>query len=122
MRDAVAKGEASGNNLVQLRAGGGTVEFVCASVRDGKNTLASLFADASTSGRVTIEDLDGIDESELEIWETARPLGYSSQTMLRFGGLEVVALLDSGATCSASPEEVAVSIISHAMQQVDKGS
>ena len=53
--------------------------------------------------------------------QTARPPGYSTQTILRFGGLDVPALLDSGATVSALPEEVAATIIAHALDQVDAG-
>ncbi len=51
--------------------------------------------------------------------ETTRPPGNSAQTLLRFGGLNVTALLDAGATCSAVPEEVAIAIIGHALHQVE---
>ena len=43
-----------------------------------------------------------------------RPAGYCAQTLLRFGGLEIVTMLDSGATCSVMPEEVALTILAAA--------
>ena len=75
---------------------------------------------ASSQGRMVIDALEELDDDEFELKETARPPGYSAQTVLRFGGLEVVALLDSGATCSAIPEEVVVAIISNALKRVDE--
>jgi len=68
-----------------------------------------------------IYTLDDVETDEFEMKDTARPPGNSSQALIRFGGQECVALLDSGATCSALPEEVAVAIISHALRQVEKG-
>ena len=38
------------------------------------------------------------------------------------GRLAVMSLLDYGATCSGMPEEVAIGIISHALQSVDEGA
>ena len=68
-----------------------------------------------------IEALDDLEEEEFEARQTARPPGYCAQTILRFGGLNVLALLDGGATCSAVPEEVALAIIGHALRMVKEG-
>ena len=54
--------------------------------------MASLFAAAATKNVVDIETLDDIDDDEFEQRETGRPPGYCAQTILRFGGLDVMAL------------------------------
>ena len=51
----------------------------------------------------------------------ARPPGYCAETLLHFGGLGVVTILDYGATCSGMPEEIAMAILDHAQMQVARG-
>ena len=83
--------------------------------------MASLFATASTKQILEIDTLDDILESEFQECETGRPPGYCAQTILRIGGLDVMAILDGGATCSAAPEEVVLAIIGFALKQVERG-
>ena len=121
VRYAVEAGMTGSANLVQYLAGEESLDAVCQSVAAGTDSLASLFATAASAGRLQLETLEDLDDSDFEIRQSSRPPGYSSQTILRFGGLDVTALLDSGATVSALPEEVAVTIIAHALQQVEAG-
>ncbi len=60
-----------------------------------------------------------IDDDEFEQRETGRPPGFCAQTILRFGGLDVMALLDGGATCSALPEEVVLATIGYDLKQIE---
>ena len=116
---AKSTGASTVNNLLQYLADGEPLETVCAAAASGGETLASLFAAAATKQVVDIETLDDIDDDEFEQRETGRPPGYCAQTILRFGGLDVMALLDGGATCSALPEEVVLAIISYALKQIE---
>ena len=95
------------------------MERVCAAAAAGEETLASLFAAAATKQILEIDTLDDILESEFQECETGRPPGCA-QTILRIGGLDVMGLLDGGATCSAAPEEVVLAIIGHALKQVEQ--
>ena len=63
-------------------------------------SLDSYLASVATKNIVQIETLDDFRDA-LEERETSRPPGYGACTTLRFGGLDVKVLLDSGATCSA---------------------
>ena len=98
-----------------------SLETICASAVSGNETLASLFAAATTKQILDIETLDDITDGQFEERATGRPPGYCAQTILRFGGLDVMALLDGGATCSALPEEVVPAIIGHALTQIELG-
>ena len=118
---AQATGATSRDNLLQYLTDGEPLETVCAAAAAGEETLASLFATASTKQIVDIETLDDITADQFEERETGRPPGYCAQTILRFGGLDVMALLDGGATCSALPEEVVLAIIGYALKQIDTG-
>ena len=69
-----------------------------------------------------VATLDELEEDEYQLTPHGRPPGYSSQTVLRFGGLAVNALLDTGATCSAMPQEVAIWIISYAQKRIEEGT
>ena len=51
--------------------------------------------------------------------EDARPPGYCAQTLVYFGGMAVTALLDSGATCSGMPEEVADAMVETQLAAAD---
>ncbi len=95
---AKSTGASTGNNWLQYLADGEPLETVCAAASGGE-TLASLFATAATKNVVEIENLDDIDDDEFQQREGGRPPGYCAQTILRFGGLDVMALLDGGATC-----------------------
>ena len=118
---ARATGASTSSNLLQYLADGEPLETVCAAAASGNETLASLFATAATKQIVDIETLDEISDDQFEERETGRPPGYCAQTILRFGGLDVMALLDGGATCSALPEEDALAIIGYALKQVETG-
>ena len=67
------------------------------------------------------EGLDSWSEEDLTLKRYARPAGYQAMTRLWFGGLPVQTLLDSGATVSAIPEEVACLIISRVLERVESG-
>ena len=66
-------------------------------------------------------DLDDIPEEEFKVQAVPRPPGYGAQTVLHFGKMGVTTLLDYGATCNAMPEEVAMSILTHALANFDNG-
>ena len=84
--------------------------------------MASMFARAQERGTMTLSTLEDLGDDEYELTAYGRLAGYSSQTTLRFEGLAVNALLDSGATCSAMPEEVAIAIISYSQQRLEEGT
>ncbi len=110
------------SNLLEYLTDGEALETVCAAAASRDETLASLFGAAATKHIVDIETLDDITKDQFEERETGRPPGYCAQTILRFGGLDVMALLDGGgATCSALPEEVVLAIIGHALKQIETG-
>ena len=116
---ATSTGASTSDNLLQYLADGDPLGTVCAAAASGGENLASLFAAAATKNVVEIETLDDLEEDEFEERETCRPPGYCAQTILRFGGLDVMALLDGGATCSAVPEEVVLAIIGYALKQIE---
>ncbi len=96
--------------MLEFLTAGQTLESVYAALAEGRDSLASLFAAAASKLIASVETLDDLDDDEFEVMETGRPPGYCAQTLLKFGGLNVTALLDTGATCSAVPE-VAVATI-----------
>jgi hypothetical protein len=114
-------GASTQSNLLDYLTNGEPLETGCAAAASGGETLASLFATAASKQIVDIETLDDITADQFEERETGRPPGYCAQTILRFGGLDVMALLDGGATCSALPEEVVLAIIGYALKQTDTG-
>ena len=50
-----------------------------------------------------------------------KPPGYAAQTVLHFGGVRVVAMLDSCATCSVMPEEIVCAIIDWVIAETNAG-
>jgi hypothetical protein len=118
---SVEAGLAPSEDFLRFLTGARPLPKVVESVAAGTECLESLFLRAAAKGLTNFGALDELDESEFELRERARPAGYCAQTLLQFGRLGVNALLDYGATCSGMPEEVAVSIIAHALQCVERG-
>ena len=77
--------------------------------------MEDAYAKAVAQGLVIADSLDDLSDDEFKLQTAARPPGYCAQTVLHFGRLGVTTLLDYGATCNAMPEEVALSIMSHAV-------
>ena len=88
-------------------------------VASGGTSLAELYDQAVKRGAAYASSLDEIPEEEFKIQAVPRPPGYCAQTVLHFGKMGITTLLDYGATCNAMPEEVAMSIISHAVSSYE---
>ena len=88
-------------------------------VANGQTCLLDLYDEAVRRGAVYASELKEIPEEEFVIQGMPRPPGYCAQTVLHFGRMGVTTLLDYGATCNAMPEEVAMSIITHALKAND---
>ena len=97
------------------------LDTLCAEVANGRTSLGGIYNKAVKAGIATVGPLDALPDSEFKRQKFARPPGYSAQTLLHFGRLAVMGLLDYGATCSGMPEEVALTIISHALGAVEDG-
>ena len=67
---AESTGAVSRDNLLQYLADGEALGSVCATVAAGCETLASLFAAASTKQIVEIDTLDDISDTEFQECET----------------------------------------------------
>ncbi len=65
--------------------------------------------------------LDDLPPDQFSQREYPRHAGYSASTRLVYGRLAVPMLLDSGASCCAQPEEVALMIIADAVQAIREG-
>ena len=91
-------------------------------VASGQTCLLDLYDKAVQRGVVYASELKDIPEEEFVIQGVPRPPGYCAQTVLHFGRMGVTTLLDYGATCNAMPEEVTMSIISHALETYDDGN
>ena len=92
---------------------GGEAAF--ATYSRGEATLESLYGQAVKKGLIVASSLADFAPEEFVEQAAPRPPGYCAQTVLHFGRLGVATLLDYGATCNAMPEEVAMTIISHAL-------
>ena len=97
------------------------LDRVCAGVSQQRVTLGDLFEEALKRDVAKLGSLDELPDSEFTLHKYARPPGYCAQTILHFGKLAVMSLLDYGATCSGMPEEVAIGIISHALRRIEEG-
>ena len=64
-------------------------------------------------GVCTFDSLDELPPDEVQERAYPRPAGYAAQTRVHLYDLMVPALLDSGATVSAMPEEVCCCILSY---------
>ena len=118
-------GESSSNgskDFLRFLTGQDRLGHICAEVSQQKTSLEGLFDEAYKKGHASIQTLDQLPEDEFIRYKYARPPGYCAQTILHMGKLGVMSLLDYGATCSGMPEEVAIGIVSHALQQTDKGA
>ena len=91
-------------------------------VASGQTCLLDLYDEAVRRGAVYASELKEIPEEEFVVQGVPRPPGYCAQTVLHFGRMGVTTLLDYGATCNAMPEEVAMSIITHALKTYDDGN
>merc|ERR1712242_419830 len=120
---AVAPGTpyARGSSLVEFLAPEQTDQAFSA-VANGQTCLLDLYDEAVRRGAVHASKLKEIPEEEFVVQGVPRPPGYCAQTVLHFGRMGVATLLDYGATCTAMPEEVAMSIISHALETYDDGN
>jgi hypothetical protein len=87
-------------------------EDVCAQLSSRQTSLYELFEGAAKREKLPVS-ISHLPEDWIEL-SGDRPAGYCAQALLRFGGLEIVTMLDSGATCSVMPEEVALTIIANA--------
>ena len=111
---------ARGSSLVEFLAPGPTDQAFLA-VASGRTCLLDLYDEAVRRGAVYASELKEIPEEEFVVQEVPRPPGYCAQTVLHFGRMAATTLLDYGATCNAMPEEVAMGIISHALEAYDDG-
>ena len=68
------------------------------------------------------QQLDGVPEEEVTKVKNGRHPGYQARTRLLFGNMQVPVLLDTCASCSVIPEEVALAIMSYAMKCNEDGS
>ena len=69
----------------------------------------------------SITQVSDLDECNFESREYQRPPGYSASTRVHMGRLCVPMLNDSGATCSAITEEMAVILVNHTNRMVEEG-
>ena len=67
--EATASGLVSSCNILSELAGSEEADAVRASVREGSDTLASLFALASSRGHMLVENLDELDDDSIEVRE-----------------------------------------------------
>ena len=86
-------------------------------------TVDKVFEMAEVLGvPMKFHKLDAVPEEELTKVKHGRPPGYQARTRLLFGDMQVPVLLDTCASCSVIPEEVALAIMSHAMKCNEDGS
>lgn len=71
--------------------------------------------------RTKLKSLDEIDPADMRSRCRPRAAGYCTQTFLHFGGLLLLALLDSCVTCSIIPEEVLLMLLDYVFVQVEAG-
>ena len=96
---------------------------VSAVVPESVCELREVFNIAQKRGIFTsISRLDELDSDDYELKGYLKPNGYAAQTLFYFGGKAVVAMLDSCATVSAIPEEIAAMILEHAFHLLDSGA
>ena len=72
-----------------------------------------------------VESGNGLPETpancpEFKLLKRPKPVGYAAQAPVFLGDMIVGALLDSGATCSAVPEECMVAIYNYAQSWWDR--
>ena len=68
------------------------------------------------------KSMDEIPNSRIHMKARSAPVGYAAMTSVSIGGLTVPALLDSGASTSAIPEEVFLAILEAADNREKAGS
>ena len=64
---------------------------------------------------LAVQKMADIGEEDLTMIKYGRPPGYQARTRLFFGNLQVPVMLDACASCSVIQEEIAASIILHAI-------
>eukprot|EP00969_Alexandrium_andersonii_P132007 5837340-Alexandrium_andersonii.AAC.1 len=74
-------------------------------------TLEQVFEASRQRGACVYDSLEDIPDAELVERVCPRPAGYAAQTRVHLRDLMVPALLDSGATVSAIPEEVLCGVL-----------
>ena len=85
-----------------------------------KMTLGQLAETARKNAVMSSSDCD-LEQSSYDLYENARPAGYTTQTRLYFGGIPVHTLIDSGASANVIPEEVAVVLLGYFQSLVREG-
>ena len=74
-----------------------------------------------TSGGLVVDRLSSLPPSQYETRARGRPSGYNAITRLLVGKRTVRFVVDTGATCSAIPEELACWLIAGVTEDVKKG-
>ena len=110
----------SSSELLRYLARQPKLDALCSEVETGKSSLCNVYEKAVSAGLAQISGLDSLPESEYNMQKYARPPGYCTQTILHLGQMAVLSLLHYGATCSGMPEEVALAVITHALEAVEK--
>ena len=75
-------------------------------------TLDKVFQMSTASGICNVRSLDSMDKADVHLKTHPRPAGYAAQTRVHLADVTLPAILDSGASCSAIPEEIVCGIVS----------
>ena len=89
--------------------------------RDTVRSMNEVFRVAQERGIITnVKRLDEIEGGEITRKEWPKPTGYTAHTIVYFGGKAVTVMLDYCTSASVIPEEVAIMIIQHADNLVER--
>ena len=108
----------SASEISEHPANGKIAMSLAKAIEGGNLSMNSIFRMAQDDGRLPFAAMEDLQESKYTSVERGRPPGYCAQTTLHVGNLNLVALLDYGATCSGLPEELALAIIAHAVDML----
>ena len=101
------------NDLICWMQGYKPAEGLKALRRGGAEmTLDKVFQMSTTSGICSVRSLESLDKSDVDLKTHPRPAGYAAQTRIHLADVTLPAILDSGASCSAIPEEIVCGIVS----------